>query len=100
MLFSTSRTIIYLFRDAQNPPSYITYPCTRTYNVSKGGVNLDRLIFLMLACILAGFALIKVPLAYTFLASLKPVLTIIGVLAVILFSLYLIYKGLMALAGK
>lgn len=61
---------------------------------------MDRFIFLMLAGILAGFALIKVPLSYTFLASIAPITTTIGVLAVIIFSLYLIYKGLMAIAGK
>jgi hypothetical protein len=54
----------------------------------------------MLAGILAGFALIKVPLSYTFLASIAPVTTTIGVIAVIIFALYLIYKGLMAIAGK
>lgn len=61
---------------------------------------MDRTIFLMLACILAGFALIRVPLAGTFLASISPVTSIIGIIAILVFSLYLIYKGLMAMAGK
>ncbi|WP_147534383.1 hypothetical protein [Bacillus marasmi] len=61
---------------------------------------MDRTIFLMLACILAGFALIKVPLAGTFLASISPVTSMIGIIAILVFSLYLIYKGVMAIVGK
>ncbi|MGG0671120.1 hypothetical protein [Sporosarcina koreensis] len=61
---------------------------------------MDRLILLMLASILAGFALIKVPLSGTFLAGLEPITDIIGILAVLLFSLFLIFKGLMGLLGK
>ncbi|WP_433743514.1 hypothetical protein [Falsibacillus pallidus] len=61
---------------------------------------MDRLILLMLAGILAGLALIKVPLAGTFLASIAPITTLIGILAIVIFSLFLIYKALMALLGK
>ena len=61
---------------------------------------MDRFILLMLASILAGFALVKVPLAGTFLASLAPITTIVGVSAIVVFSLFLIYKGVMALLGK
>ncbi|MCQ6276580.1 hypothetical protein JMM81_16835 [Bacillus sp. V3B] len=61
---------------------------------------MDRFIFLMLASILAGFALLKVPLAGTFLASLEPITTLIGILAIVIFSLFLLFKGLMALLGK
>lgn len=61
---------------------------------------MDRLILLMLASILAGFALVKVPLSGTFLAGLEPITDIIGILAILIFSLLLIYKGLMALLGK
>lgn len=61
---------------------------------------MDRLILLMLASILAGFALIKVPLSGTFLAGLEPITDIIGIVAVLLFSLFLIFKGLMGLLGK
>lgn len=57
-------------------------------------------ILLMLASILAGFALLKVPVAGTFLGSLAPVTTLIGILAILIFSLFLIYKGLMALKNK
>ncbi|GGI12005.1 MULTISPECIES: hypothetical protein [Gottfriedia] len=61
---------------------------------------MDRAILLMLASILAGFALLRIPLEGTFLASLEPVTTIIGILAVVIFSLVLIYKGFMSLLGK
>lgn len=61
---------------------------------------MDRLILLMLASILAGFALIKVPLSGTFLAGLEPITDIIGIVAILIFSLFLIFKGLMGLLGK
>ncbi|MGG0718496.1 hypothetical protein ABE096_13010 [Robertmurraya massiliosenegalensis] len=61
---------------------------------------MDRFILLMLASILAGFALLRVPLDDTFLASIAPVTDIIGVLAIVVFSLFLIYKGVMALVRK
>jgi len=61
---------------------------------------MDRFILLMFACILAGFALLKVPLAGTFLAGLEPITNIIGILAIVIFSLILIFKGLVALVGK
>ena len=61
---------------------------------------MDRTILLMLASILAGFALLRVPLEGTFLSGLEPVTTLIGILAILLFSLVLIYKGFMALIGK
>lgn len=61
---------------------------------------MDRLILLILASILAGFALVKVPLAGTFLAGLEPITDIIGIVAILIFSLFLIYKGLKGLLGK
>jgi hypothetical protein len=61
---------------------------------------MDRMILVFLASILAGFALINVPLGGTFLAGLAPFTTIIGVLAVVVFSLVLIYHGLKALFSK
>ncbi|UPM52876.1 hypothetical protein [Gottfriedia acidiceleris] len=57
-------------------------------------------IFLMLASIIAGFALIKMPLAGTFLSSVEPLTDLIGILAILIFSLFLIYKGFMSLIGK
>ncbi|MGB3260068.1 hypothetical protein [Paenisporosarcina sp.] len=61
---------------------------------------MDRFILLMLASILAGFALLKVPLSGTFLSGLEPITNVIGVLAIVIFSLFLIFKGVMALLGK
>ncbi|ALC87993.1 hypothetical protein AM499_20960 [Bacillus sp. FJAT-22090] len=61
---------------------------------------MDRFILLMLASILAGFALLKVPLEGTFLAGLEQIINLIGILAIVIFSLFLIFKGLMALLGK
>jgi hypothetical protein len=57
-------------------------------------------IFLFLACILSGFALIRVPLDGTFLASLSPFTTVVGLLTVLIFSLLLIYKGVKYLFSK
>ncbi|MFD1019156.1 hypothetical protein [Thalassobacillus hwangdonensis] len=57
---------------------------------------MERYPLLYLACILAGFALIRVP--YTeFFEPLKPLGLIIGVLAVIVFSLVLLYHGVVAM---
>lgn len=61
---------------------------------------MDRFILLMLASILAGFALLKVPMSGTFLAGLEPITNLIGILAIVFFSLVLMYKGIMALLGK
>jgi hypothetical protein len=61
---------------------------------------MEKSYLLMLACILAGFALIRVPLGGTFLASLSPITSLIGILAIVVFSLFLIFKGVMALLGK
>ncbi|MED4968327.1 hypothetical protein [Parageobacillus toebii] len=56
---------------------------------------MDKFVFLFLACILAGFALINLPLA-----GIQPITSLIGIVAVLVFSLILIFKGIMALAGK
>ena len=61
---------------------------------------MDRLILLMLAGIIAGFVLVKAPLSSSFLASIEPITSTIGILAILVFSLYLIYKGLMAILGS
>lgn len=50
-----------------------------------------------LFAVLAGFALLNVPLL--FLSSLAPVLEAIGMLSVVIFSLVLVFKGLMELAN-
>jgi hypothetical protein len=66
----------------------------------KGGKSMDKFVFLFLACILAGFALINVPLAGSPLASIQPITSFIGILAILVFSLVLILKGILALVGK
>jgi hypothetical protein len=61
---------------------------------------MDKLVLLFLACVIAGFALIELPLAGTALASIAPVTFYIGILSVLVFSLILIFKGILALVGK
>jgi hypothetical protein len=61
---------------------------------------MDRLIFLFLASILAGFALVRMPLEGTFLASIEPFTTVVGVLAILVFSFVLIYNGVKSLFNK
>lgn len=60
---------------------------------------LDRSPFLYFLCILAGFALLRVELT-GFFAPLSPLVLIIGVLAVLLFSLVLIIQGVLCLAKR
>jgi hypothetical protein len=54
----------------------------------------------MLAGIIAGFVLVRAPLSGSFLVSVEPITSTIGILAILVFSLYLIYKGIMAILGK
>jgi hypothetical protein len=61
---------------------------------------LDKNLLLYFVCMLAGFGLLKVSVAGTFLAGLAPVLTIIGVLAVIVFAVVLLVYGVLALFGR
>lgn len=61
---------------------------------------MDRFILLLLAGILAGFALLSSAVEESFLSSITPVTDVIGVLAILVFSLFLIYKGVMAILGK
>ncbi|WP_062352505.1 hypothetical protein [Bacillus kwashiorkori] len=61
---------------------------------------MDRAILLFLASILAGFALLRMPLADTPLESIEPVTTLLGLVAVLVFSLVILYKAVMALIGK
>jgi len=57
-------------------------------------------IFLFLAAVLSGFALLRAPFADSFLEVITPVTDIIGLLAILVFALFLIYKGIMNLFGK
>lgn len=61
---------------------------------------MDRLIFLFLAAILAGFALIRVPLEGTVLASIAPITSLIGLLAILVFSIVIVVKAVLGLIGK
>jgi hypothetical protein len=61
---------------------------------------MDNRVILFLAAILSGFALIRVPLADSFLESVSFVADIIGILTVLVFSLVLIYKGVRGLFNK
>ncbi|WP_428910573.1 hypothetical protein [Niallia sp. Krafla_26] len=60
---------------------------------------MDRFILLMLAGIIAGFTLVNAPLT-GFFAGIAPVTDVIGVLAILVFSLYLIYKGIKDIIGR
>lgn len=60
---------------------------------------MDRHPLLFLSCILAGFALIKVPLS-GFLAPLAPMVMFLGELAILLFSFVLIFQGILFLFGR
>jgi hypothetical protein len=60
---------------------------------------LERSPFLYLACIIAGFALLRVPLT-GILQPLSPLVVLIGVLAILLFSLVLIVQGVLCLVKR
>ncbi|PLR78533.1 hypothetical protein CU633_04705 [Bacillus sp. V3-13] len=60
---------------------------------------MNNTVLLFLAGILAGFALLKVP-AVSFLTGLLPLFNIIGALAIIVFSLALLYLGLRTLLSR
>ncbi|WP_419955543.1 hypothetical protein ACN6MT_08595 [Neobacillus niacini] len=60
---------------------------------------LDRSPFLYLCCIIAGFALLRVELT-GFFAPLSPLVLLIGVLAVLLFSLVVIIQGVLCLVKR
>ncbi|WP_170007282.1 hypothetical protein [Bacillus fonticola] len=58
---------------------------------------MHRDIVLYLAAILSGFALIRVSLAGTPLASLDSIFALIGVLGVLVFSVVILFKAVMHL---
>jgi hypothetical protein len=53
-------------------------------------------IWLFFLGILSGFALLRVPLT-GFLAPINPIVDVIGVLAILLFAIVLIFKGIIHL---
>jgi hypothetical protein len=76
-------------------------PCTyNNWKAVRGGNKMDRPVLLFLAAILAGFALVKVPLSGTVFAAFTPFTNFIGILAILVFSLVLIYKASLALLRK
>ncbi|MDQ1000709.1 phosphoglycerol transferase MdoB-like AlkP superfamily enzyme [Neobacillus niacini] len=60
---------------------------------------LERSPFLYLLCVIAGFALLRVPLT-GFWAPLSPLVVLIGVLAILIFSLVLIIQGVLSLVKR
>ncbi|MDQ1147232.1 putative membrane protein [Bacillus sp. SORGH_AS 510] len=58
---------------------------------------MNHVSVLFLACILAGFALIKVATTAAFLSSLSSFIVIVGALVVLVFALAIIYQGLKSL---
>lgn len=55
---------------------------------------------LYFVCMLAGFALVQVNVAGTFLASLGGLIHVIGILAILVFALVLIIHGIMVLLRR
>ncbi|WP_040204382.1 hypothetical protein [Neobacillus jeddahensis] len=60
---------------------------------------MNQVATLFLACILAGFALVHMP-TISFLAGLTPFFTVVGGLAILVFSFALLYLGVKALFSK
>ncbi|WP_042356578.1 hypothetical protein [Bacillus rubiinfantis] len=60
---------------------------------------MNQTAVLFLACILAGFALLKMP-AVSFLASLSSLFHVVGALAILVFSVAILYLGVKALFSK
>ncbi|KMJ58051.1 hypothetical protein AB685_14650 [Bacillus sp. LL01] len=56
-------------------------------------------ILLFFAAMLAGFALLRVPLTGT-IAAIEPITSILGVITVLVFSLALIYHGVRTLIKR
>ncbi|WP_423801428.1 hypothetical protein [Neobacillus sp. SAB-20_R2A] len=60
---------------------------------------MNQTAILFLACILAGFALVKMPVI-PFLASLASLFHVIGALAILIFALAILYLGAKAFFKK
>ncbi|MBS4212262.1 MULTISPECIES: hypothetical protein [Neobacillus] len=60
---------------------------------------MNQTAILFLACILAGFALVKMP-TISFLASLSSLFHVIGALAILIFALATLYLGAKAFFKK
>ncbi|MGV3488159.1 MAG: hypothetical protein ACO1OC_06190 [Tuberibacillus sp.] len=64
------------------------------------GIDFNRPVLLYFVCLLVGFALTKVQLTGTFLAALGTAVNLIGVLAILVFALVLLYIGVRSLINK
>ncbi|GHH98591.1 hypothetical protein [Neobacillus kokaensis] len=60
---------------------------------------MNQAAYLFLACILAGFALVKMP-TISFLASLSSLFNVVGALAILVFSAATLYLGVKGLFKK
>ncbi|SFA80409.1 MULTISPECIES: hypothetical protein [unclassified Bacillus (in: firmicutes)] len=60
---------------------------------------MNPIVFLYVACILAGFALLDLP-SLSFISSLVTFFDIVGVIAIIVFSFALLYLGVKSLIKK
>ncbi|NRD78324.1 hypothetical protein HPT25_13210 [Bacillus sp. BRMEA1] len=60
---------------------------------------MNQISVLFLACILAGFALVHMP-TVSFLAGLASFFHVIGALAILVFSIAILYLGVKALFTK
>lgn len=59
-----------------------------------------RDVWLYLACILAGFALVSLPTSAFITAGIASFFAIVGAIAIIVFSLVLLYLGVRSLIGR
>ena len=57
-------------------------------------------VWLYVACVLAGFALVNLPTSAFITAGVASFFAIIGAIAIIVFSLVLLYFGVRALIGR
>jgi hypothetical protein len=69
------------------------------YYPKGGDKKMNSIVFLFLAAIFAGFALVHLP-EVALLTGLTPILNLIGVLAIIIFSIALLVLALKALFKK
>jgi hypothetical protein len=65
----------------------------------EGGSKMPNCILLFLACIVSGFALLRITLTGA-LAGLTPIIHIIATLVIVIFAGVIIYKGFVALFKK
>ncbi|WP_043932083.1 hypothetical protein [Bacillus sp. EB01] len=61
---------------------------------------MDRLILLMLATIVAGFSLLRLPLIGPIFNPINPIIDFIAIIAILIVSLYLIFLAVKAILNK